>query len=102
MGCNTFTASFIHIFFHNDRSTGQAELATFVKIAKRCRDKPKVCFVRRRFGSDGSKLDRGKPDASKTDVEVILLRMNIPQVTEVFAAYTVTSSSKCEGSCPRL
>ena len=45
---------------------------------------------------DRSKPDRSKPDRSKLDVEVILLRMSIPQVTEVFAAYTVTSSSECE------
>src|SRR5882724_3888281 len=88
---SAFTASFIHIFFHNDRSTGWAELAMFIKIAKQCGDQPKVCFVRRRSGSDGSKMD----------MEVILLWMNIPWVAEVFAAYTVTSSSECEGSCPR-
>ena len=88
----------------------------FINIAKQCGDQPIACFVRGRFGSDRSKpdggkldrskLDRSKPDGSKldgskTDVEVILLRMNIPQVAEVFAAYTVTSSSECEGSCPR-
>src|SRR5882724_6138019 len=88
---SAFTASFIHIFFHNDRSMGRAELATFVKIAKRCGDQPKVFFFRGQSGLDGS----------KTDVEVILLRMNIPRVAEVFAAYTVMSLSKCEGSCPR-
>jgi len=80
---------------------GRAKLAMFVKIAKRCGNQPKVCFVRRQSGSDGSKLDGGKLDGSKTDVEVILLRMNIPRVAEVFAAYTVMSSSECEGSCPR-
>ena len=85
---------------------GWAELATFVNIAKWCGDQPKVCFVHGQFGSDGSKLDgskpdRGKPDRNKLDVEVILLRMSIPWVAEVFAAYTVTSSSECEGSCPR-
>src|SRR5882724_11854758 len=74
---SAFTASFIHIFFHNDRSTGWAELVTFIKIAKRCGDQPKVCFVRGRSGSDGSKPDRSKPDGGKTDVGVILLRMNI-------------------------
>src|SRR5882724_11691728 len=79
---SAFTASFIHIFFHNDRSMGWAELATFVNIAKWCGDQPKVCFVHGQFGSDGSKLDgskpdRGKPDGNKLDVEVILLRMSI-------------------------
>jgi len=75
---------------------GRAELAMFINIAKQCGDQPMACFVRRRFGSDGSKPDRSKPD-----VEVILLRMSIPRVAEVFAAYTVMSSSECEGSCPR-
>ena len=99
---------------------------TFINIAKRCGDQLMACFVRRRFSSDGSKPDgskpdrskpdrskldrskpdrskpdRSKPDRSKLDVEVILLRMSIQWVAEVFAAYTVTSSSECEGSCPR-
>jgi len=75
---------------------GRAELAMFVNIAKWCRDQPMACFVHGKFGSDGSKLDGSKPD-----VEVILLQMSIPWVAEVFAAYTVMSSSECEGSCPR-
>jgi len=35
---STFTAAFIHIFFHNDEAMVQAELATSVNIAKRCGD----------------------------------------------------------------
>jgi len=33
----------------------------------------------------------------QTGQKVILLQMSIPRVAEVFAAYTVMSSSECEG-----
>jgi len=94
-----FYCYFYPHLLHNDRSMGRAELTMFVNIAKQCGDQLMACFVCGRFGLDRSKLDGGKPDRSKPDVEVILLRMSIPQVAEVFAAYTVMSSSECEGSC---